>query len=164
MAGTLSAWDDHTMRRLAVPLAAAALLAGCGSSTPAHKPQGDAGVQVARRWADAERAGRFSVATALFAVPAKVANGGPVMQFDTRAEIDFFNRSLPCGAILKHTRPAGKGRFVATFELTERAGPGSNCGPGVGAAADVAFRVRRGRIVEWLRVPTPSDDNGGQIT
>jgi hypothetical protein len=162
MAGTVSAWDDPTMRRRAVLLAAAVALGGCGSASRPPKPRESAGARVVRQWADAERAGRFDIASALFALPSKVANGGPVIRFRTRAEVDFFNRSLPCGAILKRTRPAAHGRFVATFELTERLGPGAGCGPGVGQSAEVAFRVRDGRIVEWLRVPDGS--GGGQLT
>jgi hypothetical protein len=40
---------------------------------------------------------------------------------------------------------------VATFRLTERPGEGV-CGTGVGHTARTAFRIRHGRISEWLRV------------
>ena len=64
--------------------------------------------------------------------------------------MDAFNRSLPCGA--KLTEAVAVDRFtIATFELTERPGPGE-CGNGVGETAKTAFVVRRGLITQWRRV------------
>jgi hypothetical protein len=133
------------------------------AATPAPRIRG-AGPNVARRWADAVRDGDFDAAAALFAVPAKVANGGRPLLLRSRGEIDFFNRTLPCGAVLARTRRASHGRFIATFQLTERAGPGANCGSGTGGAAEVRFLVRKGHIVEWLRVADPSAGDDAQQT
>jgi SnoaL-like domain len=129
----------------------AALLAGCGE----HRPPSDAAV--IRDWADTLRRGDVEGASRLFALPATVANGPPRQRLTTRAQVRAFNESLPCGARLLRTRR--KGRYtVARFRLTERRG--GDCGGGVGATAETAFRLRDGRIVEWLRVPTGDPPSG----
>jgi len=152
-------------RGILLTLAAASLLAGCGGSDRPqgrgnHKPpptsraaplSGPAGdVRVIRRWADTLRAGDVSGAARLFAVPAIVENGTPPQVLRSRREARAFNASLPCGARLLRTRRRDR-YTVALFRLTER--PGGSCGRGVGETAATAFRLRRGRIAEWLRVP-----------
>src|SRR4051794_11685414 len=95
-------WDDPPVRRL--PLLAVVLLTGCGSSPgPKPAPRPPSAEQVIRSWADDLRAGRFSAANATFAVPATVANGGPRLRLRSRADIDGFNRTLPCGAVVTGT-------------------------------------------------------------
>jgi hypothetical protein len=159
-------------RQFALLLAAAALLAGCDQSgpqddlaakrgSPADRVAPGAGrasdASVIRRWAYTLRAGEVAGAARLFAVPATVANGDGPLRLTTHAAIEAFNASLPCGARLVRTRR--KDRYtVATFRLTER--PGGDCGAGVGDIAATAFRLRAGKIVEWLRVPTSSDPGG----
>jgi hypothetical protein len=106
---------------------------------------------VIRAWADSLRSGRIAAAARLFAVPTIVSNGGGPIVLRTRAAIRFFNFTLPCGAVLIKTQDAPHGLVVATFRLTERPGPGV-CGTGVGQTARTAFRIRNGRIREWLRV------------
>ena len=49
--------------------------------------------------------------------------------------------------------------MIVTFRLTERPGKGS-CGGGTGATARTAFRVRRGLITDWLRVPDARNGAG----
>jgi hypothetical protein len=124
-------------------------LAGCGGSGGDRAPA-DAGA-VIRGWAEDVRAGRFAAANRRFALPATVANGGPAITLRTAAEVDAFNRGLACGAVVTATRAIDGGRTLATFRLTERAGPVASCGTGVGHEARVTFRVRDGRITEWLR-------------
>jgi hypothetical protein len=109
---------------------------------------------VIRTWADTLRAGDVEAAARLFALPARVANGEPPLSLTTRAAVEAFNASLPCGARLVRTRRRGR-YTIATFRLTER--PGGDCGAGVGDIAATAFRLRGGKIVEWLRVRTSSD-------
>jgi len=89
-------------------------------------------------------------ATRLFGLPVIVENGTPPQVLSTRAAVRAFNESLPCGARLLSTRRRDR-YTVATFRLTDR--PGGACGTGAGGTAATAFRLRRGRIVEWLRVP-----------
>jgi hypothetical protein len=151
---------------VALALVASLLSAGCGDSGPeAERPApkgpvvegppgrpGDAGV--IRRWADTLRSGDLRGAARLFAVPATVANGEPPRSLTTADQVVAFNASLPCGARVVRTRRRGT-YTVATFRLTER--PGGDCGPGVGDIAATAFRLRRGKIVEWLRVPTSAE-------
>ena len=124
--------------------------AGCGGSDGRRAPA-DAG-DVIRGWAEDVREGHFAAATRRFALPATVGNGGPATTLRTAAEVDDFNRGLACGAVVTATRPIAGGRTLATFRLTERAGPVPSCGTGVGREAQVTVRVRDGRITEWLRV------------
>lgn len=138
-------------------LAALALvpLAGCGSSnsgdttTVAGNANPDA-VKVIQQWSDELRSGDIQAATDEFAIPSFVQNGTPLLELKSRAQVEAFNQSLPCGARL--TGASTSGRFtVATFVLTERPGPG-RCGGGVGEAAKTAFVIQAGHIREWRRV------------
>jgi hypothetical protein len=148
------------MRRLAAAVCVCAALAGCSDSSDAPKRSGSparaartsvrSDASVIRRWADTLRAGDVASASRLFAVPAIVENGTPPQRLVSRREVRAFNDSLPCGARLLRTHR--KGRYtVATFRLTERRG--GDCGSGVGGTAATAFRIRDGRIAEWVRVP-----------
>ncbi len=110
-----------------------------------------ADVRVVRDWADTLRAGHIRAAARYFALPSLVSNGTPPIKLETRAEAEFFNRTLPCGAMLIDTEPAPNGFFIATFRLTERPGAGE-CGSGTGETARTAFRVRDDHITDWLRV------------
>lgn len=144
-------------RRGIALLAALALLplAGCGSSgsgnstTVAGNADADA-VKVIQQWSDELRSGNIVAASDEFAIPSFVQNGTPLLELRSRAQVEAFNRSLPCGARL--TGASRSGRFtVATFVLTERPGPG-RCGGGVGGAAKTAFVIQAGHIREWRRV------------
>jgi hypothetical protein len=117
----------------------------------ASAPPDPADVRIVRAWADTLRAGRVKAAARYFAIPSLVSNGTPPIKLETRAEAEFFNQTLPCGAKLIDTEPAPHGFFIATFRLTERPGPGE-CGSGTGETARTAFRVRREHITDWLRV------------
>jgi hypothetical protein len=157
-------------RRLAPALALAVALgaAGCGGGSshgsgpaaprdtrnPAPRAASVADVRVIRAWVDALRAGHPAAAAGYFAVPALVENGTPLIRLRTRAQVVLFNQALPCGARLLRTFALG--RYVAaTFVLTNR--PGGSCGTGKGLQAATAFVIRGGRIVEWRRVPLPSE-------
>ena len=115
-------------------------------------------VRVIRRWADLLRHGRVTAASRMFTLPAVVANPGPRFQLGTRAELRFFNRTLPCGGRLVDTEQRGR-YVVATFVLTERPG-GLGCGSGVGHKAQTAFLIKGNRIAEWLRVLTDEESGG----
>lgn len=119
-------------------------LAGCGGDDP---PAARAPVDVVKAWAEAVREGDFEAANDLFAVPAKIANGAPPVILDDREKIDAFNRSLPCGAIVKNAQEIADDYVRVTFQLTE----GRGCGSGTGNDAEVSFKIVDGRIVEWLR-------------
>ena len=158
-----------TARSLAAALGALALAAsGCGGGSDEPKPtppppqvqeEGDA--RVIRRWSDLLRHGQVDAATALFAVPATVANGTAPTKLISRQEIAAFNDSLPCGARLLYTNRRGP-YTVGTFQLTNR--PGSaGCGPGTGEKAATAFRIENGRIVEWLRVAIPPPPRAPEV-
>ena len=130
-------------------------LAGCGSDDNNSDTTVPGGadpetVQVIKGWADELRAGDVAAASKRFAIPSVVQNGTAPLRLTSRAAVAFFNQSLPCGA--KLTEAASTGRFtIATFELTERPGPGE-CGSGVGETAKTAFVVRNGLITQWRRV------------
>jgi hypothetical protein len=130
-----------------------ALLSGCGSSSSDTSVPGGANpdaVRVIEQWADELRAGDVIAASERFAIPSVVQNGTPPIRLTDRREVEAFNRSLPCGA--KLTEAIQSGKFtIATFELTERPGPG-DCGNGVGETAKTAFVIRDALITEWRRV------------
>jgi hypothetical protein len=121
------------------------------TAVPESEAPDPADVQVVRDWADTLRSGDARAAARYFALPSLVSNGTPPIKLETRAEAEFFNRTLPCGAKLIDTEPAPHGFFIATFRLTERPGPGE-CGSGTGETARTAFRVRDEHITDWLRV------------
>jgi hypothetical protein len=113
---------------------------------PAHE-------RVIRAWAATLRRGDVNGAARYFALPSLVSNGTiPPIKLETRADARVFNATLPCGAVLIATEPAAHRFVIATFRLTERPGKGE-CGGGVGGTARTAFRIRRGHITDWLRVP-----------
>lgn len=106
-------------------------------------------VEVIDGWADDLRAGEIEAAADRWSIPSVAQNGTPPLELSNREDVVAFNESLPCGAEL--TRAETEGEFtVATFELTERPGPGE-CGPGTGETAMTAFVIEDGKIVEWRR-------------
>ena len=159
-------------RRIVVPMAAraicalllicTALIVGCGSNdksaeTTSTKPAQAAtspAEKVIRGWADALRRGDVKRAASYFAVPSTVSNSGAPIKLLTRAEAEFFNTTLPCGAKVQSTATVAHGFTLTTFELTERPGAGT-CGAGTGNTAHVAIRVRNGKITDWRRANDP---------
>ena len=122
-------------------------------STPLPRPAGvhDAdprAVRVIRGWVDAERRSDLARAASYFALPAVVANAGPPLLLRTRAAVRLWNASLPCGARLLEA-VAYRAYTIARFRLTHR--PGQRC-DGTGGAASTAFKLRGGRIAQWVRV------------
>jgi hypothetical protein len=124
---------------------------------PEHKRAAPADLAVIRGWTDALRRGRVAAATAYFALPAVISNGGPAYRLTKRSQIRVFNRTLPCGAKFKEAIDTGA-YVVATLVLTERPGAG-RCGSGVGNEAYTAFLIRRRKIVEWRRVLKPEPES-----
>lgn len=108
-------------------------------------------VQVIDDWSQTLRDGDVEGAAEFFEIPSVAQNGTPAVQLRTREDVIAFNEALPCGAELKKAVTDGP-YTVATFELTERPGPGQ-CGPGTGQTAETAFLIRDGLIVRWLRAP-----------
>ena len=153
---------------------AAALVAlwvgGCGGDEDSEAPEeipGGADQEEARvieDWADTLREGDIEGAAEFFALPSLVQNGTPALELETRQQVVEFNEALPCGAELVSAETAGD-YTIATFELTERPGPGE-CGDGVGNTAKTAFGISdEGEIERWIRVvdsddasPLPPDD------
>jgi hypothetical protein len=122
-------------------------------AVPSPDVRPEAGAEdVIRAWADTLRRGDVKGASAYFALPSTVSNGTPPIKLETRAEVEFFNSTLPCGAVVIATEDAPHGFVIATFRLTERPGRG-RCGAGTGATARTALLVRDGHITDWLRVP-----------
>lgn len=113
----------------------------------------DAGaVRTIRDWARALRAGDVARASSFWGLPARIQNGTPVLRLTARGDVQTFNDSLPCGAVLTGAG-AARGYTIATFRLTERRGGGGQCGSGVDRSAQTAVLVRGGRIVGWYRLP-----------
>jgi hypothetical protein len=122
-----------------------------GIPLSATGPADAAGARVVRAWSKALREGDIAAATALWAVPSKVQNDTPVLTLSSRDYVRLFNASLPCGSVVTSAGGAGKGFTIATFRLTQR--KGSRCDAAAGATARSAILVRRGKIVEWYRLP-----------
>ena len=129
------------------------LVAGCGESAATPPKPRAADVSVIRAWGVYMQQGETKRASALFAIPAVVANNTPELPLRTRKEVEYFNSSLPCGGRLVGTR-LSRGAIIATFELTHR--PGGECGAGTGHLAAAAFTLRDGKIVRWIRVANPA--------
>jgi hypothetical protein len=151
-------------------LGAAALFAACGgsgdddsqesadTSAASEIPGGadPADVQVIDDWSAALADGDVEGAAGYFAIPSVAQNGPVKVRIRDREDAERFNESLPCGARL--VRAESEGEFVlATFELTERPGPGS-CGSGTGEDAHTAFVIEDDKIVEWRRAIAASID------
>ncbi len=102
--------------------------------------------------------GEIEKAADFFELPSTAQNGTPPIVMETREDVVAFNEALPCGAKLTDTEAAGE-LIVATFELTERPGPG-RCGPGVGSEARTAFRIEDGKILQWRRASDPPEVEG----
>lgn len=143
-------------RAAAAAILIALLASSCGGSGDEGAPRvpGDADpgdVEVIDGWSSALREGDVDAAAAYFAIPS-IAENGPLLRISNRDDARLFNRSLPCGARL--VRAESQGDFTtATFELTERPGPGV-CGPGTGGEAETAFVIEDGKITEWRRILT----------
>ena len=138
----------------------AGVLAGCGGSEDDTTVPGGAdpaAVEVIDDWARTLREGDVDGAAEFFAIPS-VAINGLALEIDDVEDARRFNASLPCGAILEEAVEQD-GFTVATFELTERPGPGT-CGSGTGATANTAFKIEDGKIVEWRRVVGEDGDEG----
>ena len=89
----------------------ALVAAGCGSSSKGETtiPGGaDAdAIRVIKQWSDELRAGDVIAASERFALPTVIQNGTPPLRLTARAQVEAFNRSLPCGARLTAATPSG---------------------------------------------------------
>lgn len=134
-------------------LLAAAVISGCGSDDPDIPGGADPeDAQVIDEWSTALREGDIEAAADYFKLPSLAQNGTPPLELENREDVLLFNRALPCGAEL--VRAEEQGRYtVATFELTERPGPGE-CAGGVGTTAKTAFLIEDGLIRAWIRAPS----------
>jgi hypothetical protein len=140
--------------RCAASLFAVLAVAGCGGGhVAAATRRAPTAAAIIRGWADALRAGRVQRAGSYFALPVIVSNGTPPVSVETRAQLRAFHQALPCGARLLSTVPH-HGYVIAEFRLVDRSGAGaiSPC-PGKGRTAATAFRIAKGKIREWRRVP-----------
>ncbi|MEJ7798560.1 MAG: hypothetical protein WKF42_08680 [Solirubrobacteraceae bacterium] len=137
------------------------------------KPSGAADpdqAKVVRAWAAALRDGNINGAAALWAVPAKVQNGTPVLRLSSAGDVRAFNAALPCGSIVTSAGAAERDFTIATVRLTRRRG--ADCDAGTGSIARIAIRVSDGKINEWYRLPddpdapglTPPPDDGESTT
>jgi hypothetical protein len=115
-----------------------------------------------RGWADALRHGHLDRAARYWAVPSVYSNGAGLQRLTTADDVRRANEDLPCGAKVQSTRrdPNDRDFVVTVFVLTERPGAG-NCGAAVGHQARTTFLIRDGKIVEWLRLPDPPEEQDG---
>jgi ketosteroid isomerase-like protein len=137
------------LRRAALALLIAGLVAGCGGSGDHHsRPPSDRAVIAA--WLDALNAHDYARAASFFARGAIVDQGRPVRLPDRAAAIAF-NRSLPCRGTLTLVEDEGD-TSLATFALVAGSGGrGSNCD----GSARVRFKIQRGRFKRWRQLLGP---------
>src|SRR6478672_12380485 len=74
---------------LALVLALAAVLSGCGSSSPSPE-------SVARAWSQELNSGDNAAAAKLFAPGAEIVQAGTTIRLNTQAEAIAWNAALPC--------------------------------------------------------------------
>jgi limonene-1,2-epoxide hydrolase len=119
-------------------VALAAVLAGCGSSSPSPE-------SVARAWSQELNSGDNAAAAKLFAPGAEIVQAGTTLRLNTQAEAVAWNEALPCSgrivAMKTHDDTA-----TATFELGDR--QQSKC-DGPGQQVTAIFRVHNGKIILW---------------
>jgi hypothetical protein len=126
--------------------------------TPTAKPEGGPVTaeekRIIRGWSDELRHGHVQAASRYFTVPSLVSTAtGGANRLRSRADVQQFNETLPCGAQLVKTRRSVNRFVIGTFKLTER--PGGACGTGTGALAEVAFLIRHHHINQWVRLADP---------
>jgi hypothetical protein len=143
------------MRKSVVVGVALIVVSGCGGGKAANpEPDRSAGEKVILAWTEAVRDGDYEKAKGLFATPSTIFNGGPKVTLETTDDIDAFNRSLPCGAVLEATQVQANEHLLATFRLVKASG-GRTCRGSIGAKARVSFLIDAdGHIKEWFRVST----------
>jgi hypothetical protein len=131
---------------------------------PTGRPASADAVNVIRGWSDALRRGDVRDAARYFALPSQFINGPdatggvPVLTIRSFGEAAAVNASLPCGA--RFLSADQRGRYVnALFQLTDRPGPGGDCGAGTGQRARTNFVITGGRIVAWIRAPDDPGDS-----
>lgn len=146
------------MRKMVALWVVPLLFAGCGGGSPAPAAKApavrklSADALVIKAWTDAVRTGHYQRANAQFAIPSVIQNGSPPITLKSIDQVDAFNRSLPCGAVLLGTQQLGGNRTMATFRLTDLDG-GRTCGGGVGHRARVSFLIDADHhIKEWIRI------------
>jgi hypothetical protein len=128
--------------------------------SPTPKPEGgpvtSAEKRVIQGWSDQLRHGHVGAASRYFTIPSVVSSTGvDISTLSTRADVQEFNDSFPCGAKLTKVRRSVNHFVVGTFTLTER--PGKKC-DGPGHQVEVAFLIHGHRIQQWVRAPNPEPE------
>ena len=124
--------------RLGLGLICAAMVAGCGGSSPSPE-------SVVRAWSQELNSGDNDAAAKLFAPGAEVVQGGTTIRLDTHAQAVAWNAALPCSGRIVSIETTGN-MARATFVLGDRTT--SKC-DGPGERATAIFRVTKGKIVLW---------------
>jgi hypothetical protein len=143
-----------TLAALALALAASATAASAadpnpGSPAAARERQMKA---VVHAWSNRLNARDDDGAARLFKLPAIVAQNF-VARFRTRAELAEWHSLLPCSG--KITSIVIRGRYaLAVFRLGDRRG--APCASR-GAHAAARFEIVGGKIVSWVQIPVPDD-------
>jgi len=137
------------LRRAALALLVAVLVAGCGGSGE-HQVRPPSDRALIAGWLEALNAHRYARAASFFARGAIVDQGRPV-RLPNRAAAIAFNRSLPCRGTLTSVEDEGA-TSLATFALVAGSGgPGANCE----GSARVRFKIERGRFKKWRQLLGP---------
>jgi limonene-1,2-epoxide hydrolase len=116
----------------------AALLTGCGSSSPSPE-------SVVRAWSQELNSGDNEAAAKLFAPGAEVVQAAGAVKLTTLQQAIRWNASLPCSGRIVSIDTRGD-TATATFVLGNR--QKQKC-DGPGRHATAIFRVEKGKIVLW---------------
>ena len=119
------------------------------TATPTPPPVTRAERRVLRGWPNSVRSGHITEAAAYFSLPTEITDvAAGSAQLRTRAEVEKFNRGLPCGTKLLRAHRGPSSFVVGTFRLSERKGA---CGASAGHTIAVAFEIIDGHITRWMR-------------
>jgi limonene-1,2-epoxide hydrolase len=136
--GTVEGGSGVKRAAVLAALAAVALLAGCGSSSPSAE-------SVVRAWSAALNQDDNDTAASLFAKGAEVVQNGRVLTLRNRRDAVAWNSALPCSGKIVSIHSRGQ-TATATFVLGDRRH--SQC-DGPGQETTAIFKVVDGKIVLW---------------
>lgn len=142
------------MRRI-LALALLLALAACeGDERAAEEPESPA--DVVRAWTRALNAGDNRAAGNLFALGARIEQGGLVIVVRARSDAATWTASLPCAGRIVGLGVEGQ-TVTATFLLSDRS---TSACDAPGATVRAAFTVQKGKIVLFRQLggqPAPAE-------
>ena len=110
-----------------------------------------------RRWVEAVARDDNEAAASLFQEPATISQGGQTTLLKTHADALTWNAGLPCSAEIEHITSLTPDALLVRFRLASSTARACD---GPGAAVEVDFIVRNGRIVSFHQRGAPLELTG----